>query len=68
MTQTITCDNARYLLREAEKGEFDEELLDQALKHTQECVSCRAPFEELARVGEMPCIVIPDPDGRLSKR
>ena len=68
MTQTMTCDNAHYLLREAGKGEFDEELLDAAIKHTEECTPCRAPFEELARAGEMPCIVIPDPHNRLGKR
>ena len=55
----MTCEEAQYLITEAEKGEYVKELLDEALEHTRNCKPCAAPFEELIRAGEAPVIIIP---------
>ena len=55
----MTCAESDYVLREAEKGEFVQELFDQAREHIAGCATCRAPWDNLVAVGESPVIIVP---------
>jgi hypothetical protein len=63
----MLCEEADYVLEEAKKGEYDEELFNEAKRHIEGCERCRKPFDALSKVGELPCVVIPQKDSFASR-
>jgi hypothetical protein len=58
----MLCEEADYILQEAKKGEYVEELFNEATSHVEACPHCKQPSKVVLQAEEVSPAVIPQED------